>query len=49
MKNLLEIESIPKIIPTDSPYVEVRGEVYMSNDTFEMVRQRQEERGGKNL
>ncbi|MFC6648304.1 DNA ligase LigA-related protein [Paenibacillus rhizoplanae] len=46
-ENLLEIESIPKIIPTDSPYVEVRGEVYMSNDTFEMVRQRQEERGGK--
>ncbi len=29
--------SIPKTIPTDSPYVEVRGEVYMSNEAFEMV------------
>jgi NAD-dependent DNA ligase len=31
------MKSIPKTIPTDSPYVEVRGEVYMSNEAFEMV------------
>lgn len=36
-ENLLEIKSIPKEIPTKLPYLEVRGEVYMSNETFEEI------------
>jgi DNA ligase (NAD+) len=46
-ENLLEIKSIPKTIPTKLPYLEVRGEVYMSNETFEKVNRKQEQTGGK--
>lgn len=46
-ENLLEIKSIPKTIPTTLPYVEVRGEVYMSNEAFEKIMQNQQEIGGK--
>lgn len=41
-ENLLEIKSIPKEIPSKQPYLEVRGEVYMSNESFEVVNQKQE-------
>lgn len=46
-ENLLEIKTIPKTIPTKLPYLEVRGEVYMSNDAFKMVMKNQKEIGGK--
>ncbi len=46
-ENLLEIKSIPETIPTALPYVEVRGEVYMSNEAFEKIMQNQQEIGGK--
>ncbi len=46
-ENLLEIKSIPKVIPTKLPYLEVRGEVYMSNETFERVIQKQKDTNGK--
>ena len=46
-ENLLEIKSIPKEIPTKLPYLEVRGEVYMSNETFEKVIQKQKDVNGK--
>lgn len=32
--NLLTIKSLPKRLPVPLPYLEVRGEVYMSNDSF---------------
>ncbi|REE84547.1 DNA ligase (NAD+) [Paenibacillus taihuensis] len=46
-ENLLVIKSIPKEIPTKLPYLEVRGEVYMSNETFEKVILKQNDAGGK--
>lgn len=46
-ENLLEMNSVPKHIPTTLSYLEVRGEVYMSNETFEMIMQRQQVSGGK--
>ncbi|MGE4282740.1 MAG: NAD-dependent DNA ligase LigA [Clostridia bacterium] len=46
-ENLLVITSIPEAIPSQLPYLEVRGEVYMSNEAFEKANQRQEEIGGK--
>ncbi|MDP4180266.1 MAG: NAD-dependent DNA ligase LigA [Bacillota bacterium] len=46
-ENLLEISSIPKKISEKLPYLEVRGEVYMSNETFENINRKQEEIGGK--
>lgn len=46
-ENLLEIPSVPKSIPAQLPYLEVRGEVYMSNEAFERANQKQEETGGK--
>ncbi|AEV69102.1 NAD-dependent DNA ligase LigA [Acetivibrio clariflavus] len=46
-ENLLEIKSVPKTIPTKLPYLEVRGEVYMSNEAFERANKKQEETGGK--
>ncbi|MBE3101350.1 MAG: NAD-dependent DNA ligase LigA, partial [Firmicutes bacterium] len=46
-ENLLVISTIPKTISAKLPYLEVRGEVYMSNDAFEKANQRQEEIGGK--
>ncbi|WP_342540407.1 NAD-dependent DNA ligase LigA [Heyndrickxia sp. FSL K6-6286] len=46
-ENILEIKSIPQNIPVDLPYLEVRGEVYMSNETFEMVVEKEKNTGGK--
>lgn len=46
-ENLLEIKSIPKEIPTKLPYIEVRGEVYISNETFEVIIQKQKDVIGK--
>lgn len=46
-ENLLQIKSIPKSIPAKLPYLEVRGEVYMSNKAFLEVNKKQEELGGK--
>ncbi|WP_010252347.1 NAD-dependent DNA ligase LigA [Acetivibrio cellulolyticus] len=46
-ENLLEIQSIPRTIPTKLPYLEVRGEVYMSAEAFEKANRKQEETGGK--
>ncbi|WP_100489256.1 NAD-dependent DNA ligase LigA [Sporolactobacillus pectinivorans] len=47
LANALEIQPIPKKIPTDIPYLEVRGEVYMSNLSFEMIMEKQKNAGGK--
>jgi len=46
-ENLLEIKSIPRTITCKQPYLEVRGEVYMSNEAFENANRKQEEIGGK--
>lgn len=46
-ENLLEIPAVPKQIPVDLPYLQVRGEVYMSNETFERITQQQQLSGGK--
>jgi DNA ligase (NAD+) len=46
-ENLLEIPSIPKELPERLPYLEVRGEVYMSNAAFERVNLLQEKEGGR--
>ncbi len=46
-ENLLEIQNVPKSIPEKYSYLEVRGEVYMTNDTFERINLKQEEVGGK--
>lgn len=46
-ENLKMIDSVPLIIHEKIPYLEVRGEVYMDNDAFEAVNERQEEIEGK--
>ncbi|HBE8719198.1 TPA: NAD-dependent DNA ligase LigA [Clostridioides difficile] len=46
-ENLLQIKSIPKSIPTKLPYLEVRGEVYISNKAFMKVNEKQEKLGEK--
>lgn len=46
-ENLLVIPSIPKTIPEKLPYLEVRGEIYMSFRSFEKVNRIQEKAGGK--
>jgi len=46
-ENLLAIPSIPVNIPARLPYLEVRGEVYMSFESFEKANKKQEETGGK--
>lgn len=46
-ENVLEIKTIPKRIPTELPYLEVRGEVYMSNESFEKVLETEKNKGGK--
>lgn len=46
-ENILQIKAIPKVIPSKLPYLEVRGEIYMSNEAFEKANKKQEESGGK--
>lgn len=46
-ENVLEIKNVPKKINSKLPYLEVRGEVYMSNEAFEIVNRRQEALGEK--
>ena len=46
-ENALEIRSIPREVPEKLPYLEVRGEVYMSTESFEAMNAREAERGGK--
>lgn len=45
-ENVLEMKSIPKELPVQLPYLEVRGEIYMSNEVFKQTNQKQEELGG---
>ena len=42
--NLKTIRSLPMKLSTSLPYLEVRGEVYMSIDSFERLTEQQEER-----
>jgi len=46
-ENALVINSIPKTIPEKLSYLEVRGECYMSSESFEAANRKQEETGGK--
>lgn len=46
-ENILQVESIPKRIPSRLNYLEVRGEIYMTNENFIKVNEKQEETGGK--
>ncbi|MEA4989229.1 MAG: NAD-dependent DNA ligase LigA, partial [Anaerovorax sp.] len=46
-ENALEIKTAPKKIPTKLSYLEVRGEVYMSSESFEKANKKQLETGGK--
>ena len=46
-ENLKVIKTVPRTITGKIPYLEVRGEVYMNNDVFEIVNQRQEVLGKK--
>lgn len=47
INSALVIESIPKKIPTDLSYLEVRGEVYMSKKAFEEAVAKVNQKGGK--
>ncbi len=44
-ENLRTVRTIPLTIDTDEPYVEVRGEVYMSREKFERLNERREAEG----
>ncbi len=46
-ENALEIKTVPKEIPEKLPYLEVRGEVYMSSESLERANKKQLEIGGK--
>ena len=46
-ENCLEIESLPGELKEKLPYVEIRGEVYMTKTNFERANRRQRENGGK--
>ncbi|MBQ1524601.1 MAG: NAD-dependent DNA ligase LigA [Firmicutes bacterium] len=46
-ENALVIDAIPKEIPAKLPYLEVRGECYMSTESFEAANKKQLETGGK--
>ena len=46
-ENALVIDAIPKTLPVKLPYLEVRGECFMSSESFERANKRQEEIGGK--
>ncbi len=43
--NVRTIRSIPLVIDTDAPIVEVRGEIYMSREGFQALNEREEEAG----
>ena len=45
--NLRMIDGLPQSLLDQLPYLEVRGEVYLSREAFEKVNERQEESGGK--
>ena len=45
--NAMAIRSIPKELPEKLPYLEVRGECYMSTESFERANKKQQESGGK--
>jgi len=47
LENALMIDAIPKSLPIDLPYLEVRGECYMDQEHFEAANRKQEEIGGK--
>lgn len=46
-ENALVIDAIPKTLPIDLPYLEVRGECYMDSAHFEAANKKQELSGGK--
>ena len=46
-ENALVIKTVPKQIPAGLPYLEVRGEVYMSASSFERANEKQLASGGK--
>ena len=46
-ENALVIDGIPKKLPVELPYLEVRGECYMDSAHFEAANKKQEESGGK--
>ncbi|MBQ4313562.1 MAG: NAD-dependent DNA ligase LigA, partial [Clostridia bacterium] len=46
-ENLLTIDSIPRTIDDAPEFLEVRGEVYMSRETFALLNQKQEAAGQK--
>ncbi len=46
-ENALVIGGIPKEIPEKLPYLEVRGECYMSTESFEAANRKQAESGGR--
>ncbi|MDO5331285.1 MAG: NAD-dependent DNA ligase LigA [Bacillota bacterium] len=46
-ENALVIDAIPKTLPVKLPYLEVRGECFMSSESFERANKKQEETGGK--
>ena len=46
-ENALVIDAVPKTLPIDLPYLEVRGECYMDSAHFEAANKKQEESGGK--
>ena len=48
--NAMTIDDIPKILPSDSPnLIEIRGEVYMTDDDFIQLNEQQESTGRKNF
>ena len=46
-ENLMTVKSLPKVIPDAPAFLEVRGEVYMSVETFERIVAEQENNGEK--
>ncbi len=47
LENALEVRSIPRSIPEKLPYLEIRGEVYMSSESFAAANEQQAQTGGK--
>ena len=46
-ENILEIKSVPRTLKEKLPYLEVRGEVYMSSENFDIINKNQAELGKK--